>query len=80
MATDLLDARSLALAQTLADQRHLSLADAVRLALENELKRIETVSPLASRVSAIADELARHAGPDRHVPAKDEIDVLWGHS
>ncbi|OLP62133.1 hypothetical protein BJF93_01415 [Xaviernesmea oryzae] len=80
MATELLDARSLALARKLADRRHLPLAEAVRQALENELKRVEKSPSLASRISVIAEDLASQAGPNKRVPSKDEIDALWGQS
>ncbi|MEO8714391.1 MAG: type II toxin-antitoxin system VapB family antitoxin [Acetobacteraceae bacterium] len=50
------------LAETLAARKRLSKTDAVKLALENELRRIEAAVPLKERLRPLRDRvLARPA-------------------
>jgi antitoxin VapB len=51
--------RVAALAAKLAAIRKSSKTDAVRQALENELARIESAKPLAERLRALQDRIAR---------------------
>ena len=45
------------LAETLAARKHVSKTDAVRLALENELRRIDEVLPLRERLRPLQDRI-----------------------
>ena len=50
------------LAQKLAAREHINKSDAVKLALENELRRMDEIMPLRERVRALQDRvLARPA-------------------
>ena len=46
------------LAEKLAGLKHLTKTDAVKLALENELRRIEDEKPLLERLKPIMDRVA----------------------
>jgi antitoxin VapB len=46
------------LAEKLAELKHLTKTDAVKLALENELRRIEQEKPLIERLRPITDRIA----------------------
>ncbi len=45
------------LAETLATRKHLSKTDAVKLALENELRRIAAAVPLKERLRPLQDRV-----------------------
>jgi antitoxin VapB len=45
------------LAETLAARKHINKTDAVRLALENELRRIEEALPLRERLRPLQDRV-----------------------
>jgi antitoxin VapB len=73
------DPRAHKLASELARKRNVSMTDAVIAALEAELQR-SAKTPLAQRLTLIAEDLAEQAKPGGHDPSRDEIDALWGHS
>lgn len=73
------DARARALAVRLAEQRGVTMTEAVVQALQEELRRTRTAEPLAARIQRISTDLAQHAGPNRRAMTKDEIDTMWGH-
>ena len=73
------DPRAHALARELAKRRHLSLTDAVILALEAQLKQENDREPLADRLAHLADQLQAKGQSGGRDPSKDEIDALWGH-
>jgi antitoxin VapB len=72
------DPRAHALARKLAEERGISMTDAVIEALAAELKRARDQRPLAERLAAIASGLrAKSRGPG-HRMDKTEIDDMWG--
>ncbi|MCW2274748.1 transcriptional regulator [Rhodoblastus acidophilus] len=73
------DVRARNLAMRLAQQRGVTMTEAVVQALQEELRRARSAEPLAVRIQKISADLARHAGPNRRVLTKDEIDAMWGH-
>lgn len=73
------DARARVLALRLAEQRGVTMTEAVVHALQEELRRARAAEPLAVRIKRISADLARHAGPNRRAMTKDEIDAMWGH-
>ena len=56
-----------------------NLAAAIKLALENEVRRSDDATPLRDRVAALRDE-ARATADRTPLPplTKDERDSLWG--
>ena len=65
------------LAETLAARRHTNKTAAVKLALENELRRIDAVLPLRERLRPIQDRVLAH--PTTGLAAdKGFYDVLSG--
>jgi len=68
------------LARTLAAKQKVTMTDAVNMALEAEIRRVNEEEPLARRIARIAEDLAQHAGPNRRKMSKAEIDAVWGHS
>lgn len=72
------DPRAGELAKALAKANHTTMTQAVVTALQNELGRQAEKTPLASRIEAIADDLAARAGPKRRTLSKDEIADMWG--
>lgn len=48
-----------ALAEKLAARQHLSKTDAVKLALENELRRLDRAVPLRERLRAVQKRIAK---------------------
>jgi antitoxin VapB len=79
MRLQIRDPRARELACKIAEQRHISMTDAVIQALETECCRLAAQQSLAVRLGAIADELAIIAKPGGRGMTKDEIDVMWGH-
>jgi antitoxin VapB len=73
------DTRARALAMRLAQQRGVTMTEAVVQALQEELRRTRSAEPLATRIKKISTDLAKHAGPNRRDMSKDEIDAMWGH-
>jgi antitoxin VapB len=73
------DIRARALAKRLAEQRGVTMTEAVVQALQEELRRTRSAEPLAVRIKMISTDLARQAGPNRRAMTKDEIDAMWGH-
>ena len=73
------DIRARVLAQRLAEQRGVTMTEAVIQALQEELRRTCSAEPLAVRIQKISNDLARHAGPKRRAMTKNEIDAMWGH-
>lgn len=73
------DPRAAALARKLSEARGQTLTEAVIGALEEELLRDKQRRPLAERLDAIAQNLAR-AGDARLARKliKAEVDALWG--
>lgn len=73
------DPRAAALARKLSEARGQTLTEAVIGALEEELLRDKQRRPLAERLDAIAQNLAR-AGDARLARklTKAEVDALWG--
>lgn len=74
------DPRAHQLARQLAEKRHLSLTEAVIEALEAQLQKESARTPLADRLSEIADRLQAKATAAGRDMTKDEIDEMWGHS
>jgi antitoxin VapB len=68
------------LARTLAAKQKVTMTDAVNMALEAEIRRVNEEEPLARRIARIAEDLAQHAGPNRRKMSKAEIDAVWGYS
>jgi antitoxin VapB len=65
------------LADKLARRTHLSKTDAVRLALENELRRVDEKQPLWERLKPLRDKIAAY--PDSGLAAdKPFFDELSG--
>ena len=73
------DPRARELAQRLANQRGISMTEAVIEALEAELAREGRRPPLAERLGAITARLKAKAQPGGRDMTKDEIDEMWGH-
>ncbi len=72
------DPKARQLAKELADERGVTMSEAVVQALEAELKRVRKRS-LPQQLRKLADELAAlSTGPGRDM-TKDEIDAMWGH-
>jgi antitoxin VapB len=63
----------------LAEQRGVTMTEAVVQALQEELRRTRSAEPLAVRIKKISTDLAQHAGPNSRAMTKDEIDAMWGH-
>jgi antitoxin VapB len=74
------DPRAHQLARQLAEKRHISLTEAVIEALEAQLQKEATRTPLAERLADIAHQLKAKAKTGGHDMTKDEIDAMWGHS
>ena len=71
------DPRALELAQKLAEQKGVSVDQAVVSALEAQLaERPETLAEFGHR---LAQELKARGKPGGRDLTKDEIDQLWGH-
>ncbi|WP_394892585.1 type II toxin-antitoxin system VapB family antitoxin [Mesorhizobium sp. AaZ16] len=66
------------MAKRLAEERKLSLDDAVIGALQAELGRKDE-RPLAERVRPIVERLRAASKPGGRDMTKDEIDAMWGH-
>lgn len=73
------DARARTLAMRLAQQRGVTMTEAVVQALQEELRRNRAAEPLAARIKKISADLIQHAGPNRRAMTKNEIDAMWGH-
>lgn len=71
--------RAYELAKKLAEQRNVSVDEAVIDALEGTLERAEQQKAVADRAQAIVDDLWSKRGPNGRVMTKDEIDRMWGH-
>jgi antitoxin VapB len=71
--------RARELARKIAQQRHVSMTEAVVQALEAEYRQAAAQQPLAARLDAIAGELAAIAKPGGRDMNKREIDAMWGH-
>jgi antitoxin VapB len=72
--------RARELASKIAQQRHVSMTEAVVTALEAEYRRTAAGQPLAQRLGAIANELAALAQPGGRNMSQAEIDAMWGHA
>lgn len=72
------DPRARELARQLADEKQVSMTEAVIDALEAELRRQRNEKPLAERVRPIIDRLKRKAKPGGRDLTKEEIDAMWG--
>ena len=71
------DARAIALAEKLAEQKGVSVDEAVVGALEAQLnERSETLAEFGNR---LAEELKARGKPGGRDLTKEEIDQLWGH-
>jgi len=71
------DPRALELAQKLANQRGVSVEEAIVAALEAELeKKPETLTEAAHRISAALKAAGKPGGRDW---TKEERDQMWGH-
>jgi len=64
------------LARRLADIQKTTMTQAVVSALEKELRREQTKTPLAERICNIAVKAKAMAGPGRREMTKDDIDAL----
>ena len=77
------DPRALELAQKLAEQRGVSVDQAVVSALEAQLEGPTGPQAdrrtLPGRLQKIAEDLARSSGPNGREMTKDEVDRMWGH-
>ncbi len=73
------DPRARELAQKLAEQRQVSMTEAVIEALEAELRRGQEAKPLKDRVAKIVQRLNEKARPGGRDLTRDEIDEMWGH-
>jgi len=67
------------LAKRLAEERKLSLDDAVIGALEAEVERAEKAKKVLESVKRISADLLSRAKPGGRDMTKDEIDRMWGH-
>jgi len=72
--------RARELARKIAQQRQVSMTEAVVKALETEYRRVAARQPLAERLDAIADGLALIAKPGGREMTKEDIDAMWGHA
>ena len=71
------DARAIALAEKLAEQKGVSVDEAVVGALEAQLnEQSETLAEFGNR---LAEELKARGKPGGRDLTKEEIDQLWGH-
>ena len=63
------------LAEKLAARRHVNKTDAVRMALENELRRLDEAVPLRERVRYLQDRVLsrRSTGLEAHKAFYDEL-------
>jgi antitoxin VapB len=73
------DPRADELARRVAARRNISMTEAVIDALEAECQHVCAATPLAQRLGAIADELARLAKPGGREMTKNDVDGMWGH-
>lgn len=80
MTLQIRDPRARDLALKLASARRVTMTEAVVQALEGELRRQREHTPLAERLSRIAQDLAAQGKPSGRIMSKDEIDAMWGHS
>ena len=78
MPLSIRDPRVADLARDLAQRRGTTMTAVIIAALVAELERERAVTPLADRVSAIADGLLAKANPGGRAMSADEIDALWG--
>ena len=65
------------LAETLAARTRLNKTEAVKLALENELRRIDQVRPLRDRLRPIQDRILAHPATGQEAD-KEFYDALSG--
>ena len=70
------DPEAAILARRLAEIRKTTMTKAVITALQKELLREQTKTPLAQRLGGIAARAKTMAGPNGRVMTKDEIDDL----
>ncbi|EAB6718046.1 transcriptional regulator [Salmonella enterica subsp. enterica] len=73
------DPRARALAEELAALRKSSMTEVVIEALEAELKRASSVTPLSERIGRIVSDLQALGRPDGKNMSRDEVDRMWGH-
>jgi antitoxin VapB len=60
-------------------QRHLTMTEAVIVALEAELKRVKEKESQGLGVDDLVAELRALGKPGGRDMTKDEIDAMWGH-
>ena len=77
MPLNIRDPRAAVLARNLATRRGTTMTEAIITALEAEIARDRVRTPLAARLSAIADDLAAKARPGGRRMTHEEIDDLW---
>jgi len=73
------DPKARQLAKELADERGVTMSQAVVQALEAELKRIEKKKSQQLDVNDLVKELRALGKPGGRDMTKDEIDAMWGH-
>jgi len=73
------DPRARELAQKIAQQRQVSMTEAVIQALETEYRQVMRLVPLTARLSSLANELAAITKPGGRDMTKSEIDAMLGH-
>ena len=72
------DPRARELARQLAQEKRMSMTEAVINALESELQRAREKIPLEDQLAAIAADLKAKSKGTGHRMTKDEIDEMWG--
>ncbi|MDO9425317.1 MAG: type II toxin-antitoxin system VapB family antitoxin [Methylobacterium sp.] len=65
------------LARELAQRRRTGITEVVIQALEHELERERSTTPLAQRLTALADRARSKAGPNPRPVTEADRDALW---
>ncbi|GJD52546.1 hypothetical protein OPKNFCMD_5312 [Methylobacterium crusticola] len=65
------------LASELAQRRRTGITEAVIQALEHELERERSSTPLAQRLAALADRALAKAGPNPRPVTEADRDGMW---
>ena len=75
----ILPPRAEELAKALAEERKVSVVEAVVQALESEWRREAEKRELTQRLRGVADKLAAKGEPGGQAMTKADIDAMWGH-
>ena len=79
MPLSIRDPRAAELARELAGRRGTNMTEAIVSALQAALEAGGGKPALSGSLTAIADDLAKRAGPRRRKMKKAEVDAMWGH-